>query len=197
LPNYFDMRKLMIIALLLTGNITFAQNKDTVGLNTPVVNGMVVYQKNFKTSGKSTATLFNNSRTWFEKRYNGLDSVKVQDSVNGQLVGQGWEKLAFKGPLGMEVANRAGMKIDIISKSDGYEVRISNIVLGYMEDPGLPRIYFSAEDLMDKVLGVKFNNENGYNPTPFNKKRSKKALESLNLLMNDMMLSINEVMDSK
>jgi hypothetical protein len=191
------MRKLMIIALLLTGNITFAQNKDTVGLNVPMVNGMVVYQKAFKAPGKSATELFNNSRTWFEKRYNGLDSVKVQDSANGQLVGQGWEKLVFKGPLGMEVANRAGMKIEIISKSDGYDVRISNIVLGYMEDPALPRTYFSAEDLMDKVLGVKFNNENGYNPTPFNKKLSKKALESLNQLVNDVMKSIGEVMGSK
>jgi hypothetical protein len=188
------MRKLMIIALLLTGSITFAQNKDTVGLNIPMVNGMVVYQKAFKAPGKSAAALFNNSKTWFEKRYNGLDSVITQDSANGQLVGQGWEKLAFKGPLGMEVANRAGMIIEINSKTDGYDVRISKIVLGYMEDPALPRIYFSAEDLMDKVLGVKFNNETGYNPTPFNKKRSKKAVESLSLLVTGVMLSISEAM---
>jgi hypothetical protein len=191
------MRKLILFALVTLSSFTYAQNKDTVGLNIPLANGMVVYQNTVKVSGKSLAALFENSRSWFNKRYNGLDSVKIQDSATGKLSGQGWEKLAFKGPLGMEVANRAGMKIEITSANESYNVRISNIVMGYMEDPALPRTYFTAEDLMDRVLGVKFNNETGFNPTPFNKKRSKKAVESLSLLVDEMMKSIEEGMNSK
>ncbi len=191
------MRKLIIITFVLLSSLTFAQSKDTVGLNIPQVNGMVIYQKTVKVAGKSASTLFENSKTWFDKRYTGLDSVKTQDAAAGKLVGRGWEKLAFKGPLGLEVANRAGMNIDIASAADSYTVRISNIVMGYMEDPTQPRIYFSAEDLMDRVLGVKFNDQAGFNPTPFNKKRSKKAVVSLNELVNDVMKSIDEGMNPK
>lgn len=191
------MKKLILLALMMLSSVAFAQNKDTIGLNIPQVNGMVVYQRTVKAPQKSTAILFDRSKAWFDKRYVGLDSVKTQDAATGQLIGRGWEKLAFKGPLGLEVANRAGMKIEITSATDSYDVRISNIVLGYMEDPALPRIYFTAEDMMDKVLGNKLKNELGYNPTPFNIKRSTKAFISLNDLISDVLKSIDQEMNAK
>ncbi|MFD2146338.1 DUF4468 domain-containing protein [Mucilaginibacter antarcticus] len=171
------MRKLMILTLVMLSSLTFAQNKDTVGLNIPQVNGMVIYKQNFNTPGKSAAALFANATAWFDKRYNGLDSVNTQDAANGRLVARGWEKLAFKGPLGLEVANRAGIKMEITAAIGSYSVKLSNIIMGYMEDPTQPRIYFTAEDLMDRVLGVKFKGESGFNPAPFNKNVQKSFRE--------------------
>ncbi|MDB5003869.1 MAG: hypothetical protein JWQ34_2094 [Mucilaginibacter sp.] len=107
------MRKLIILVFIVIAKITFAQNKDTVGLQMPFANGEIAYQKTFKAPGKSITSLFNNSRSWFEKRYNDLDSVKIQDSANGRIVGTGWEVLSFKGPLGMDVPSRTGMIIEI------------------------------------------------------------------------------------
>lgn len=188
------MRKVMILTLVMLSSFAFAQNKDTLGLNIPLVNGMVVYQKTFKASGKTAATLFAHSKTWFEKRYNDLDSIKIQNAATGQLAGRGWEKLVFKGPLKMEVTNRAGLSIEITSSNESYDVKISNIVLGYVEDPAQPRIYFTAEDMLDKLLGVKFKGETGYNPTPFKKNLSRNAFKGLNLLLTDVVKSINETM---
>lgn len=190
------MRKLIILAFILIAKITFAQNKDTIGLQTPFANGEVAYQKNFKAPGKSITLLFNNSRSWFEKRYDNLDSIKMQNSATGHLSGIGWEVLTFKGPLGMDVPSRAGMTIEIRSKDDSYSVHISRIILGYEEEPGKPRTYFTAEDLMNYVLGKKYP-KGTIDPVPFNKKRSKKALESLNALVGGMMTSISQTMGGK
>jgi hypothetical protein len=190
------MRKLIILALIVIANSTFAQNKDTIGLHTPFANGEIAYQKTFRSPGKSMTSLFNSSRSWFEKRYNDLDSVKIQDSADGRIVGTGWEVLSFKGPLGMDVPSRVGMTIEIRSKEDSYSVYISHIVLGYLEDPEKPRTYFTVEDLMNHVLGKKYL-KGTIDPVPFNIKRSKKALESLNALIGDMMTSVNQTMNSK
>lgn len=187
------MRKLIILAFIMIAKITFAQNKDTVGLKIPFVNDEVAYQKNVKAPGKSITSLFNDSRLWFEKRYDGLDSVKIQDSASGRIAGTGWEVLSFKGPLGMDVLSRVGMIIEISSKNDSYSVHISRIILGYQEEPDKARTYFTAEDLMNHVLGKKYA-KGTIDPVPFNKARSKKALQSLNALIGGMMTSINKAM---
>jgi hypothetical protein len=190
------MRKLLILAFVLIAKIASAQNKDTVGLHIPFTNGMVIYQKTFKAPGKSAVVLFNNSRSWFEKRYYSLDSVKIQDSANGRLVGSAGEQLLFKGPLGLKVSNRCVMSIEINSRNGAYTVQVSKIAVGYEEDPGKGRTYFTAEDLMDKVLEKDHPKGAGFSPVPFNKKNSKKTLQSLNVLIDGVIASINETMNN-
>jgi hypothetical protein len=41
------MKNLIVLVFILITKITFAQQKDTVGLNTPFINGDVIYQKVF------------------------------------------------------------------------------------------------------------------------------------------------------
>ncbi|MCC8426068.1 DUF4468 domain-containing protein [Mucilaginibacter sp. UR6-11] len=185
------MRNLIIMATILFANIAYAQNKDTVGLKLPFTNGKVVYQKTFKVPGKSRSLLFTNAREWFEKRYNNLDSVNVQDASNGRLTGSGWDVLSFKGPLHMDVTSRVGKTIEINSANDIYSINISDIIIGYQEEPELPRTYFTAEDLVNHVLGKKYP-RGTLNPVPFNKKLSKKALVSLNKLVADLINSVNQ-----
>jgi hypothetical protein len=189
------MKKLIILAFVVIANVTFAQNKDTLGLRTPFANGEVAYQKTFKAAGKSQAALFSNSRSWFEKRYHSTDSVKIQDEATGRVAGPGWETFSFKGPLGMDVPNKVKMTIEIISKNDSYTIRVSGIVLGYQEDPEKPRTYFTAEDLMNHLLGKKYP-KGTFDPVPFNKKRSKKALQGLNTFVANMMTTISSTVNS-
>jgi hypothetical protein len=188
------MKNQLILAFIVIAKIASAQNKDTVGLNIPFANNKVVYQKNFKASGKSSASLFNNSRSWFEKRYYSLDSVKIQDAATGHLVGSAGEKMLFKGPLGLNVSSRVIMTIEINSKNDDYSIKISNIVVGYEEDPGKGRTYFTAENLMDRLLGTEYPKGTRYNPVPFNKKNSKKTFQSLNTLIDGVVASITQTM---
>jgi hypothetical protein len=191
------MRKLIVLGLIMITQITFAQKKDTVGLNTPFANSKIVYKKTFEAPGKSTASLYSGTLSWFEKRYNDLDSVKVQDSSDGHVLGLGSEILSFKGPMGVNMPHRIKMAIDINAKDGRCSVNVSNIVLGYQNEPGTPWVWFTAEDLMNHVLGNKYAKGSGINPVPYNKRLAKKALHSLNVLVDSLTASINQAINSK
>lgn len=191
------MRKLLTLAFVLISGITFAQKNDTAGLKLPFVDGKVVYEKSFKAPGQQEAQLYSNSQLWFVERYKSDQVIQLRDHTNGKVAGNGTENLTFKGPLKMEVACKVKMNIEIKSKEDGYTVRISDIVYGYQAEPTEERSFFSTQDLIGNLTQRKFKNADGINPVPFNKKKSRKALESLTPLIDDMLASINQTMGRK
>jgi hypothetical protein len=188
------MKNLIVLVFILITKITIAQNKDTVGLNTPFINGEVVYQKVFNASGKSDAQLFSNAQLWFIKHYRNPNSLQIQDEVTGRIVGRGTELLTFKTVLGMEDTYIVNMTIQIDYKNSRYRTRIFNIVIE-KEDSNKVKGFIDAEQLMNDLLGIKNNEILFKNINPFNKKQSKRALQSLNLLVNNVMWSIDKTMN--
>lgn len=191
------MRKIFILAFVLISSVVFAQKKDTVGLKLPFVNGKVVYEKSFKAAGRQESQLFSNSQLWFVERYKSDQVIQQRDHAAGKVAGEGTEILTFKGPLNRDVACKVKMHIEIESKDDRYTVRISDIVYGYQAEPTEERTFFSAEDMVNDMTQHKYKNAEGFNPVPFNKKQSKKALASLTPLINNMMTSISQTMNRK
>jgi len=191
------MRKIFTLALVVVSSIAFSQKKDTVGLKLPFSNGKVVYEKSFKAPGQQASQLFSNSQLWFVERYKSDQVIQLRDHASGRVAGGGTETLTFKGPLKRDVACKVKMNIEIESKDDSYSVRISDIVYGYQAEPTEERAFFSAEDMVNYMTQHKYRNAEGINPVPFNKMQSKKALEGLRPLINDMMASISQTMNRK
>ncbi|HWZ34695.1 MAG TPA: DUF4468 domain-containing protein [Mucilaginibacter sp.] len=191
------MRKLFTLTFVLISSIAFAQNKDTVGLKLPFVNGKVVYEKSFKAPGQQQSQLYSNAQLWFVERYKSDQVIQQRDHAAGRVSGNGTEVLIFKGPLKMDVSCKVKMNIEIESKDDDYIVRISDIIYGYQAEPTEERAFFSAEDMINYLTKPKYRNADGINPVPFNKTKSRKALESLTPLINNMMASISQTMSRK
>ncbi|MES2375714.1 MAG: DUF4468 domain-containing protein [Bacteroidota bacterium] len=187
------MKNLIVLVFILIAKITFAQQKDTVGLNTPFINGEVVYQKVFSAPNKSTAQLFSNAQLWFIKHYRN-PNIQIQDEATGRVVGSSVELLTFKGMLGIDGTFDTNMAIQIDCKNGRYRARIFNIVIK-AEDANKVKSFINAEQLMYDLVGIKINAALVNNANPFNKNQSKRALQSLNILVDNVMSSINQTMN--
>jgi hypothetical protein len=187
------MKNLFLLACLLITKITFAQQKDTVGLNTPFINGEIVYQKIFNAPGKSSAQLFSNAQLWFIKHYRN-PNIQIQDNTTGRVVGVGIELLTFKGMLGVDATFDTNMAIQIDCKNDRYRVRIFNIVIK-AEDANKVKSFIYAEQLMNDLVGIKTNTALVSNANIFNKNQSKRALQSLNALVDNISWSIDQTIN--
>jgi hypothetical protein len=187
------MKNLIVLVFILITKITFAQQKDTVSLNTPFINGEVVYQKVFNAPGKSTAQLFSNAQLWFIKHYRN-PNIQIQDEGTGRVVGSNVELLTFKGMLGIDGTYDTNMAIQIDCKNGRYRARIFNIVIK-AEDANKVKCFINAEQLMNDLAGIKTNMALVNNANPFNKNQSKRALQSLNMLIDNVMSSIDQTMN--
>ena len=183
------MKKLPLLIFILFAKTAFAQ-KDTVGLNTPFINGDVMYQKVFNAPGKSNVQLFGNAQLWFIKHYKNTKSIQIQDDVIGRVIGNGRELLTFKSILEMERDYDVDMTIQIDCKNGRYRARIYNIVIE-TEDTNKAKNLIYAEQLMNYLLGNKTVALSG-SVNPFNKNQSKRALQSLNVLADNIMSSIDQ-----
>ena len=191
------MRKLFLLTFVLISQITFAQKKKLEMPNVPFKNGEIVYEKSYNVAGQSADQLYSNSESWFVKRYKSAEGIETKDRPTGKVIGSGTEFLTFDGPFSTDVDCKVKMMIQIDSKDGGYNVRIYNIVYGYQSDPTKEREFCKAEDMMNYILGQKVKNAEGYNPVPFNKNNSKRALGRLNGLIDNVMASINQTMTGK
>lgn len=186
------MKNLLSLVFVLIAHITFAQQKDTVGLNTPLVNGAVVYERVFNASQKSKPQLFDNAQLWFIRHYKSADCVQIQNEYTGRIVSSGTEVISFKGPLGIDILCDVGLTIQIDCKDDKYRCRIFN---AWIEPQGQEKdktkVITTADDLMNFVLIRKT-----VNPVTFNKNQAKKILQSLSATVNNVMQSINDGMNT-
>lgn len=179
------MKKLFIIVLVLFAKNTFAQ-KDTVGVNTPYKNQLIVYERVFNAPGKSRSDLFGNAQLWFFNHYRSTNGIQINDADAGRIVGNGIETINFKAILGIDVVYDAKLSIQIDCKDGKYRCRIFNIVLD-SQTQGKDKVITRAEELMKALLGQA-------NISQLNKNESKRALQSLNTMVNDTMQSLNSIM---
>ncbi|MCC8426070.1 DUF4468 domain-containing protein [Mucilaginibacter sp. UR6-11] len=101
-----------------------------MGLNTPFINGQVVYQKVFNAPGRPAAVLYSYAELWFVKRFKNFNNIQIQDEVIARVVGNGTDILTFKGGLlGMELTYHVTMTIQIDSRDGRYRARVSNVVI--------------------------------------------------------------------
>ncbi|WP_419700637.1 DUF4468 domain-containing protein [Mucilaginibacter sp. NFX135] len=182
------MIKLMMpaIILVLITKTVFAQ-KDTIGLNTPFINGAVVYEKVFNAPGKSKSDLFNKGQLWLIARYKNIDAIQILNDSTGRIVGKGREMIRVRDILRGDEDYKVDMSLQIDCKDGKYRCRIFNIKIKDTGE-GKDNILCTSEDLMNYLIGNKGN------PVRFSKTASKRILQSLNNTMNGVMLAINQSM---
>jgi hypothetical protein len=181
------MRKFLFAILILFTNVAFAQ-KDTIGLNIPVSNGKVVYERVFKTPGKSKPELYNSAQTWFIEHYNGARNIEINDTIMGRFVGRGKEIVNFKGPLGVSMPFDDRLTIQIDCKDSVYRCRIFNMRLSYPKTTTTDEINTNPEEMVSILTG-----KGGV----LNKNQARRMLESLNTTINNTMQSLYKSMTEK
>jgi hypothetical protein len=97
--------------------------------------------------------------------------------------------------LGMDLTYYVTMTIQIDSRDGRYRARVSNVVIE-TEDANKIKNFINVEQLMNSLLGKE--NVPGFSSVnPFNKSQSKRALQSLNILVDKVMVSINQTMNDR
>jgi hypothetical protein len=86
------------------------------------------------------------------------------------------------------------MNVQIDCRDGRYRAQLFNIRM-QTNDNSKAKNYIYAEQLMNTVLGIKADPALINNANPFNKNQSKRALDSLNILADNVLLSINWVMN--
>src|SRR6185503_17398367 len=83
------MKKLLIFAFLLSAGNAYAQ-KDTIGLNIPLVDKSVVYEKVYDVPRAPQNLLYSNARVWFAGTHadGGKTQLTLRDTVLSRVTGR-------------------------------------------------------------------------------------------------------------
>lgn len=133
------MKKLLIFAFLLSARNVFAQ-KDTIGLNIPLVDKSVVYEKVYDVPRAPQNLLYSNARVWFAGTHadGGKTQLTLRDTVLSRVTGRAtylidrtykvlWQTDSYK------VLYNFTVQIDC--KDNKYRLRIYNAQFGDANTP--------------------------------------------------------------
>jgi hypothetical protein len=182
------MKTLLITIFTLITATAFAQ-KDTVGLNIPYADGVVVYERVFEATGVSKAALYDNSLLWLTQRYKGDRYLEISDTATARVTGKGREIVNFTGPLNHLMPFEGLFTIQIDCKDNRYRCRIYNIILSTDEGNKSDRTIITPEELVATLTGKPEG--------VLNKNQARRMLESLNTTINDTMASLYKTMADK
>jgi len=147
------MKKLLILAFVIFAKSAFAQ-KDTVGLNVPIVNGAVVYERVFNAPGVSKNLLYSNAGLWLAETHPYVGDTKFQlaDPVLSRVAGRVTSSNVDAYKILWQtnyLTHTYNFTLQIDCKDNKYRIRIYNIqdVLG--------TTYTPVDDLMLALINSK------------------------------------------
>ncbi|SDR87241.1 protein of unknown function [Mucilaginibacter mallensis] len=179
-------RILFFVLILISSGTAFAQ-KDTTGLNIPVKDGNVVYERVVEIPGKSKADLYKNAKQWFVDYFkSSRDVIQSEDKGDGKIVGKGILPVLFNGAMGTQVIYDDNLSIQVDCKDGKYRVRIYEQLLS---SPVGGQVTTTPEELIAKLLGT--------GSSPFNAKQARRMLESMNSEMLSTLASVNRAMSAR
>jgi hypothetical protein len=121
-------KTLLLFTFVFIIKSAFAQ-KDTIGLNLPLANGALTYEKVFNMPQASKNLLYNNAKLWFIQRDTRKQGIQSQDSVLGRILGKISDTVTIKGTGFLNPTHIANvnMIIQIDCKDNRYRCRIFNL----------------------------------------------------------------------
>ena len=166
--------------------MAFAQ-KDTVGLNIPVKDGSVVYERVVEIPNKPKADLYKNAKQWFVDYFkSSKDVIQSEDKEDGKIVGKGIISVLFNGAMGMKVMYDDKVSVQVDCKDNKYRIRIYGQVIS---SPNGGQVTTTPEELIGKLLGT--------GKSQLNDKQARRMLESMNTEVLAMLDSIQKAMGAK
>ena len=180
------MKKIIFsIAAIICTNVVFAQ-KDTTGLNIPVKDGAVIYERVVEAPNKSKADLYKNAKQWFVDYFkSSKDVIQNEDKEDGKIVGKGILLIPFKGALGSNVMYNDKLSIQVDCKDNKYRLRFYEQTLSSSGG----EVITTPESLIGKLLGKE--------KSPFNEKQARRMLESMNATITTAIFAFNKSMIAK
>jgi hypothetical protein len=180
------MKKLLIIIFIFFAKTTFAQ-KDTVGLNIPIIDGAVVYQKVFNVPDKSKDALFNDAQLWYLDNFKNTRGPQIEDKDFGRIVAKSSIPFTLKATFGVKVLYNNNFTIQIDCKDNKYRCRIYDMTMSDASG-GKDQAIFTPESLINQITG-KESNFGG-----LSKNQSKETLQNLNASILDLIASLDKRM---
>ena len=125
------MKKLLVIALIISAKSAFAQ-KDIVGLNVPFVNNTIVYERVFDAPNTSQNLLYSNAGLWMAETHPYVVNTQptLQDPVISRVVGRANSYIGESYKVLWQTqyySYNFSFTIQIDCKDNKYRVRIYNI----------------------------------------------------------------------
>jgi len=181
------MKRLLVLAFLLFAKNVFAQ-KDTVGLNIPLVDNAVVYERVYDVSKVPQSLLYSNARVWFAGTHpnGGSTQLILRDSVLSRVAGRASYIIQVPNKVlwtTETVTYNYNFTVQIDCKDSKYRIRIYNIqtlnnttpIEAMLQSLVNSKSFISSEG----ILGV--NN-------------LKQRLQILNTVINDLLVDVNKKM---
>lgn len=150
------MKKATLIALLTFATLfTYAQ-KDTIGLNLPLVDGKIIYQSVIELPGRTQIELYKNSKQWFVDYFkSSKDVIQNDDKESGKVIGKGiifvYLKTTF---FSQTISDKITIQIDCKDGKYRYKIYDINLTVpsSYSSVTGpVPAFDFTAEDLIARL----------------------------------------------
>lgn len=184
------MKKLLFLILMLLASNAFAQ-KDTIGLNLPYKNGTLVYQQVVTTTGQSANLLYSNAELWFAQHSRNGGRLDLQDTSVLRITGRLNDSISFKGPLGLSIVSPVRIMIQIDCKDGRYRCRVLDVILQLNDADNKHRYFIKADNMAEQLV-----NKNA-TTTYLNNNQAKRALASVNELVDHIMSSVKQTMTDK
>jgi hypothetical protein len=180
------MKKLLIFAFLLFAKNVFAQ-KDTVGLNIPLVNNTVAYERVYDVPNSSQNLLYSNARVWFAGTHpdGGNTRITLKDSVLLRVAGKA--SYAINVPYKVlwntqYYTSNYNFTVQIDCKDNKYRIRIYNIADGIASADEMVQSLIKSKLLTLGTGGV------------LSIKNLKQRLQILNNITGDLLSDVNKKM---
>ena len=177
------MKKNITIILVIASISAWGQ-KDTIGLNLPMKDGVVTYTGVVTISGKSKADLYKNAKQWFVDYFKSSnDVIQNQDKEEGTIIGKGIVWFNSKVGLGMNWTWYDKLTIRLECKDGRYRYSIYDMTIR-AENSG---VEYALESALGKLTGTgKFPWSKGVakGVIQHNDERIKEVIASINNQMN-------------
>lgn len=179
------MKKLILVSCLqILTLVSFAQIKDTVGLNLQFKDGKLHYEGVVEIPGKSKDELYKNAKLWFVNYFNNANFViQLDDPQEGKIVGKGAFRLYFKSLMTFQCLNNLTIQIDC--KDGKYRYKFYDMVITapmeYNRTRDIPAEYF-----VNKLTGIK-------PAASYTKSQSEQIVKSNSKALNDAITSIRAI----
>lgn len=148
------MKKLLILFLFISMPCFLFAQKDTIGLNIPLLNGKVIYESVVNVPGKTKIELYANARQWFIDYFKTYkDVIQNDDKDAGLIVGKGVLTFEYRSSWG-KINEFDQITIQIECKDNKYRYRIYDQELRSPTSTDL-NYYGTPENIIELINGKK------------------------------------------
>lgn len=183
------MKKGLLFSSALLAFVNCFAQADTAGLNIPLKEGRVVYEKVVDAPGKTKTDLYSNAKSWCVTYFKYTkEPIQTEDKDAGRIISKGNLVVPFKGALGNTIPYDDKLMLQLDCKDGKYRYRFYDMSLT-SPGPAETGLSTTPEELLMKLIGT--------GKSPLNNKQAKRMLEGMSMSVKLAESSLNRAMLAK